>query len=283
MGQSSAGLTGSRPMRRRGRNIPPAGAAMLSPRVRVFPSPKELGPALGTFVVGAASQAVQSRGRFAVAVSGGGLVPLLAAELPAALERESRMPGADSQRWILGFCDERLVPFDDPQSTCGLYRKQLFSKISIPNNQVVAINPSLPVDEAADKYAEKLRELFPGENIPVFDLLLLGIGPDGHTCSLFPDHPLLQEQSKIIAPISDSPKPPPKRITMTLPLLNAARNAVFVVTGESKASILKDILEGHQKNPLPAARIKLAKGEVHWFIDEAAASKLTMKVERVHK
>ncbi|XP_069783416.1 6-phosphogluconolactonase [Narcine bancroftii] len=256
---------------------------MSLPRVRVFPSVRELAPALGHLVLSAASQAVQSRGRFALAVSGGSLVGMLAAELPAALDRESRQPGADCKHWILGFCDERLVPFENPESTCGLYRKHLFSKISIPNNHVVAINPALSVEEAADKYAEKLRELFPGDNIPIFDLLILGIGPDGHTCSLFPNHPLLQEQSKIIAPISDSPKPPAKRITMTLPLLNAARCAVFVVTGESKAPALKDILEGHKENPLPAALIQPAEGEVHWLVDEAAASKLTIEVDRTHQ
>ncbi|XP_041033291.1 6-phosphogluconolactonase [Carcharodon carcharias] len=253
---------------------------MLSPRVCVFPSTRELGPAVGRFLLAQAGAAVRERGRFALAVSGGSLVPLLAAELPEAAVREPEPPGAAWSRWVLGFCDERLVPFESPDSTCGLYRKHLLSKISIPNNHVVAINPTLSVEEAADKYAESLRELFPGDNIPVFDLLILGIGPDGHTCSLFPDHPLLQEQSKIIAPISDSPKPPPKRITMTLPLLNAARCALFVVTGENKAAVLKDILEGHNENPLPAARIQPVKGEVHWLIDEAAASKLTIKVDR---
>ncbi|XP_048473942.1 6-phosphogluconolactonase [Rhincodon typus] len=253
---------------------------MAAPRVCVFPSARELGPALSSFVLAEAARAVSQRGRFAVAVSGGSLVSLLAAELPDAAAREPEHPGANWSRWVLGFCDERLVPFESPDSTCGLYRKQLLSKISIPNNYVIAINPMLSVEEAADKYAERLRELFPGDNVPVFDLLILGIGPDGHTCSLFPDHPLLQEQSKIIAPISDSPKPPPKRITMTLPLLNAARCALFVVTGESKAAVVKDILEGHSENPLPAARVRPVKGEVHWFIDEAAASKLTIKVDR---
>ncbi|XP_078091134.1 6-phosphogluconolactonase [Mustelus asterias] len=254
---------------------------MSSPRVSVFPSTRELGPALGDLVLAQAAGAVGERGRFALAVSGGSLVSLLSAELPQAAARQAESPGAAAwSRWVLGFCDERLVPFESPDSTCGQYRKHLLSKISIPNNHVVAINPSLSVEEAADKYAERLRELFPGDNVPVFDLLILGIGPDGHTCSLFPDHPLLQEQSKIIAPISDSPKPPPKRITMTLPLLNAARCALFVVTGESKAAVLKEILEGQGGNPLPAARIQPAKGEVHWLLDEAAASKLTIKVER---
>uniref|UniRef100_A0A4W3JS25 6-phosphogluconolactonase n=1 Tax=Callorhinchus milii TaxID=7868 RepID=A0A4W3JS25_CALMI len=154
-----------------------------------------------------------------------------------------------------------------------LIQKQLLSKISIPNNHVVAINPTLPVEEAAKDYAVRLRELFPGDNMPVFDLLILGMGPDGHTCSLFPDHPLLKEQTQIIAPISNSPKPPPRRITMTLPLLNAARSAVFVVTGDSKATVLKEVLEGKSANPLPAGLVQPA--EVNWFVDQASASKLS--------
>ncbi|XP_034647922.1 6-phosphogluconolactonase isoform X1 [Trachemys scripta elegans] len=182
--------------------------------------------------------------------------------------------------WVLAFCDERLVPVEDPESTYGAYKTHLLSKISIPENQVVIINPSLPVEEAASDYAEKLKEAFQGENMPVFDLLILGIGPDGHTCSLFPDHPLLQEKEKIVASISDSPKPPPERITLTLPVLNAARTVVFVATGESKAAILKRILEGDEENPLPAALVQPHTGKLHWFLDESAAKELTVPFEK---
>jgi len=91
-----------------------------------------------------------------------------------------------------GFCDERLVPFEHAESTYGLYRTHLLSRLPIPDSQVITINPQLPVEEAAEDYAKKLRQAFQGDSIPVFDLLILGVGPDGHTCSLFPDHPLLQ-------------------------------------------------------------------------------------------
>nr|KAF6478901.1 hypothetical protein HJG59_000124 [Molossus molossus] len=156
----------------------------------------------------------------------------------------------------------------------------LLSKLPIPDSQVITINPQLPVEEAAEDYAKKLRKAFQGDSIPVFDLLILGVGPDGHTCSLFPDHPLLQEREKIVAPISDSPKPPPQRVTLTLPVLNAARNVIFVATGEGKAAVLKRILENKEDSLLPAALVQPHTGKLCWFLDEAAAGLLTVPFEK---
>nr|XP_045016939.1 6-phosphogluconolactonase isoform X2 [Jaculus jaculus] len=156
----------------------------------------------------------------------------------------------------------------------------LFSKLPVPDSQVITINPTLPVSDAAEDYAKKLRQAFQGDAIPVFDLLILGVGPDGHTCSLFPGHPLLQEREKIVAPISDSPKPPPERVTLTLPVLNAARTVIFVATGEGKAAVLKRLLEDKEDSPLPAALVQPHTGKLCWFLDESAARLLTLPFEK---
>ncbi|XP_066564160.1 6-phosphogluconolactonase [Amia ocellicauda] len=243
-------------------------------RVLVFPSSEELGPSLARFISARAKLALaSSRGRFSLGLSGGSLVSMLSQHLPT-------LPSLDCSKWLVGFCDERLVSFEDPESTYGLYKSQLLSKINIPETQVLAIDPALTVDEAAKDYAHKLSEAFPNEEIPAFDLLLLGMGPDGHTCSLFPEHPLLEEKQLTVAPISDSPKPPPQRVTLTLPVLNSARCIAFVSTGGSKAPVLKHVLEGGEGPAMPAARVRPSPGELLWFVDEAAAASLTRSVER---
>ncbi|XP_041862101.1 6-phosphogluconolactonase [Melanotaenia boesemani] len=246
---------------------------MAGRRVVVFPSSAELGPVLAQLVKSRADKAISARGRFTLGLSGGSLVSILGKELLA-------LPELDCSKWVVGFCDERLVSFDDPESTYGLYKNQLFSKINIPASGILTIDPSLPVKECAEDYTCKLKEAFPGDHFPVFDILLLGMGPDGHTCSLFPDHPLLEETQKIVAPISDSPKPPPQRVTMTFPVVNSAHCVAFVSTGGSKAPVLKEVLEGKEGPALPAARVVPTVGELFWLIDDPAAASLTIQVER---
>ncbi|XP_045236701.2 6-phosphogluconolactonase isoform X2 [Macaca fascicularis] len=212
--------------------------------ISVFSSPQELGASLAQLVAQRAACCLAgSRARFALGLSGGSLVSMLARELPAAVAPAGPVSLA---RWTLGFCDERLVPFDHAESTYGLYRTHLLSRLPIPESQVITINPELPVEEAAEDYAKKLR----------------------------------QEREKIVAPISDSPKPPPQRVTLTLPVLNAARTVIFVATGEGKAAILKRILEDQEENPVPAALVQPHTGKLCWFLDEAAARLLTIPFEK---
>lgn len=167
----------------------------------------------------------------------------------------------DWLKWRFFFCDERLVDFNNPDSTFAEYRDKFISNLPISEDQFIKINPQLSgnqilysfsinvilmtynifiaVDEAAKDYIQKMSVYFAPYDLPRFDALILGVGPDGHTCSLFPGHKLCEETSVWVAPISDSPKPPPNRITFTFPILNNARYCAFIATGSSKADILK--------------------------------------------
>ncbi|XP_063038022.1 6-phosphogluconolactonase-like isoform X1 [Melospiza melodia melodia] len=238
--------------------------------VSVFPSPGELGAALARSVAEAAAEAVASGGRFTLGLSGGSLVQLLARELPAAL---SAVAGSEPSRWLVAFCDERLVPPEHPESTGGAYRAQLLPRLPAPP-RVLWVRSELGPAEAARDYEGRLRQEFPGEDPPRFELLLLGVGPDGHTASLFPGHALLQEQNSLISYLLDSPKPPPQRVTMTLPLLNAAKSVLVVATGASKAPVIQRILEQQEPDPVPAARLRPRSGRLRWLLDREAAAEL---------
>ncbi|XP_068130573.1 6-phosphogluconolactonase [Hyperolius riggenbachi] len=238
-------------------------------QIRVFPSPAELALSLSQLLHH------ESRGRshFTLGLSGGSLVQLLSRELPKTV-------GLNTEGWKVVMCDERLVPFTDPESTYGEYQRQLVPLGILSESQFITVDPSLSVEDAAADYTKKLREIFPGDELPTFDLLILGVGPDGHTASLFPGHPLLQVTDQIVASITDSPKPPPQRVTLTLPVINSAKTVVFVATGEGKAAVLRRILQEEESDPLPAARVCPMRGKLLWFLDEPAARDLTCPVEK---
>lgn len=135
--------------------------------------------------------------------------------------------------------------------------------------QFVSIEVNDPLEKVAKDYEATIRKDFNmPTGVPSFDLLLLGVGPDGHTASLFPGHGLLDVTDRLIASISDSPKPPPQRITMTFPLINNARFSIFAVPGKGKADIIKKIF-GEQED-LPAGRVK-AREKVYWLLDQDSA------------
>lgn len=181
----------------------------------------------------------------------------------------------DFSKWQIFFCDERFVDESDPECTFGVYKANLLPHVPIKEEQFFKINHSLSLEECAEKYELDMRKAFNLNGttaVPIFDLLLLGMGPDGHTCSLFPGHALLEEKQRLIAPISDSPKPPPERVTMTFGLINNARCCIFAMAGEGKAEMVKRIL-GDREN-LPATKVKPTSGDLYWIIDSAAASLL---------
>lgn len=201
-----------------------------------------------------------------VGLSGGSLVGMLASVLPGV--------NTDWSRWRFFFCDERVVPFADADSTYGCYKAQLMPQLGLKEEQFVVIDPSLSAEQAAMDYSSKLSQYF-GETLPEFDLLLLGMGPDGHTCSLFPGHGVLREKSRWVSEVTDSPKPPPCRVTLTLPVLNNAKLALFAISGKEKAdTVLKVLHPGDGEFLLPAALVKPSRGDVVWLLDVGAASLL---------
>lgn len=182
------------------------------------------------------------------------------------------------------YADERVVHLDHPDSNHNLCQTTIFSKVPIPPNNIHTIDvpessdlDTIDLEELSDAYEKKLITEFAQKDsarFPVFDLILLGIGPDGHTCSLFPGHALLSEEDRWVAYIEDSPKPPLRRLTLTFPVLNHATRVVFVATGEGKVDILNTILDKPHEG-LPASRVRPAfPGQVYWFVDDAASAKV---------
>lgn len=244
------------------------------PNLFAFPAVDALTPALRSYVILCQNAGITRHGVFKVGVSGGSLPKTLAAALLAA-------PTSDDDRirfdkWEIFFADERAVPLEHEDSNYGLLKKELLDKIPAefgqPTVHPIDVQYLDDTQELADQYEQLLVRSFASRDsvkLPIFDLLLLGTGPDGHTCSLFPGHPLLRETTAWVAPIEDSPKPPPRRVTLTLPVVTHAVKVAFVATGGGKKEIMKEIFE--QGNGLPAALVNEATGErCSWFTDEAA-------------
>jgi len=205
-------------------------------------------------------KAIERDNVFKIGLSGGSLAKFLSIGLPKL--------DTDWSKWIFFFCDERVVPFESADSTYGIYRNSLIDVLQLSEKQFLKIDPHLPAEEASKDYIKKMAVHFPPDSLPRFHLLLLGMGPDGHTCSLFPGHRICDDTSVWVAPITNAPKPPPSRITLTFPVVNNAECCVFAVSGAAKADMIKRILK--DKEDLPAGRVKPTDGIVHWLLDSEA-------------
>jgi 6-phosphogluconolactonase len=251
-----------------------------APILHSFASLPELVESLATFVIAAQKEAIEKKGRFTIAISGG--------SLPKQLAGLVGKPAVKWDKWQVFYADERVVPLDHEDSNHKLCTTELFSKVPIPTENIHVIDPSLDtnpssgsidagLEEVADAYEKTLIREFASANaarFPVFDLILLGTGPDGHTASLFPGHSLLAEEDRWVAPIADSPKPPPRRITLTLPVLNHAARVAFVAAGAGKVDTLVTILDKPEEG-LPSSRVRPKDpGQLFWFVDDAAAAKV---------
>jgi len=232
----------------------------------------DLSDALGSFIVDCSRRSIEDHGRFTIAFSGGSA----ATSVCACMNIDKFKTAVDWSKWFVFFCDERYVELTDADSNYKAINDGLLSTIpQINPTQVFKLNKSLPtVQEAATAYEQDVRSVFKDvEGFPSFDLLVLGMGPDGHICSLFPNHPLLKESTLWVGSLSDSPKPPAERITLTLGVVNSANNVLFYTTGKGKAENIKKAIECQPSEEIPASLVH-PKGDVHWFMDEDAASLL---------
>jgi 6-phosphogluconolactonase len=241
--------------------------------LRRLTTPQDLFQAAAEEVIRAATSAIAERDRFTIALSGGStprnLYTLIAANA------SSTLPWA---QMFFFWGDERHVPPDDRDSNYRMAKETLLSKVPVPAANIFRI-PSENSDAlaAADAYEQTLRKFFlvaPGE-FPRFDLILLGLGPDGHAASLFPETAALQEKSRLVV-ANWVEKLNTSRITLTLPVLNAARCVAFLVSGTDKAPVLHEVLEGHAPGEkYPSKLVQPNEGKLIWFVDRAAASELS--------
>lgn len=194
---------------------------MASPQLHVVDGDDALQQQVCDLIAEVSKKTVANHGYFSVGFSGGSAAKIVCKGL---------RPRSDVEwsKWHVYTCDERHVQLSSADSNIAYVQKELLDHVSVPASNIYAINPSVDVNEAAEDYVRKIRKLYPDESqVPAFDLLILGMGPDGHTCSLFPGHPGLEEGVRLVIPITDSPKPPPQRITLTYPVLNNAKYGAY--------------------------------------------------------
>jgi 6-phosphogluconolactonase len=236
---------------------------------RVSPDIEALSHAALEAVLNDLHEAVKLRGRFAIALSGGH-TPSKMYALWAQNEKYRLETPWDRVHIFWG--DERYVPAGDPLSNYRMTRETLLSHVPIPAANVHPTPTNLPTPQAAAAaYDSELREFFDSAP-PSFDVTLLGIGPEGHTASLFPGSPALDEKKLWVEAVTVQATPP-NRLTFTLPVLNQSRNTYFLAAGEGKKQIL-DALRAEPdpaNSPYPAARIQPLDGRVLWFLDEPAS------------
>ncbi|HJZ87268.1 MAG TPA: 6-phosphogluconolactonase [Polyangia bacterium] len=220
-------------------------------------SPDEMARQFVRRFLHAARAAVAARRRFACALTGGSSARLYRALHDAEL---------DWERIELYWGDERAVPPDHADSNFRLARENLIDEVPIPEENI----HRMPAEEDDLEAASRLYE----EELPAsFDLVHLGMGADGHVCSLFPGHPVLEERLAHVRPIYDAPKPPPRRLTLTLNALQVARVVLFTVSGPDKADAVRTAIEDTHSQ-LPAARVAHGPVPVAFLLDRTAGSQL---------
>ena len=229
-------------------------------------------------IVDVAVEAVKARRRFTVALAGG-VTPRTTYERLASLPLRDQMPW--DHTWVF-FGDERGVPPDHPDSNYRMANAALLSKVPIPAAQIARLRGEADdAEAAAAEYARAMTEVFGSRRgeLPSFDLILLGMGVDGHTASLFPGSPVLKEVFRPVAAVHAAAASIPQRFTFTFPLINAAARVMFLVAGSEKAKVLKAALT-EPASGLPASMVHPVNGRLTWLLDRPAAALLDVGKKR---
>jgi len=242
--------------------------------IRIYNDPEKLSQTAAMTFFEQVSHAISERGRFSVVLSGGE-TPRRLYEILATPPFQERICWGDVHVF---WSDERCVPPDDPRSNARMARQALLNHVPIPPENIHPIHCETSPQQAALSYEQELRDFF-GSQPPIFDLVLLGLGENGHTASLFPHTPVLKEQQHWVAEVYVA-ELDMYRVTLTAPLINQARQVVFLVCGSEKASVLQNVLEGaYQPNDLPAQLIRPNGAQPIWLVDKAASRKLAVENE----
>lgn len=239
-------------------------------KIKVFPDVYRVSRTAAEYFVSRSQVAIKERGRFAVALCGG----TTPEQMYALLATEAFARRVKWEQVHLFWGDERCVPPNNIDSNYWMVRHAMLDTLSIPPENIHRIHGEMKPDHAAADYDTKLREFFAPASQPRFDLVLLGMGADGHTASLFPHSQALEAQKAwVVANYIDEMRA--WRVTLTANAINQAANVVFLVTGSNKARTVKAVLEGEKRpTDLPAQMIDPEEGELFWLLDEEAASLL---------
>jgi 6-phosphogluconolactonase len=249
----------------------------MTQQIRVFADSAALADAAARHIVERAHTAVDDHQRFTIALSGGS-TPRAVFERLAQPDLSGQMPW--SQCYVF-WSDDRAVPLDHPDSNYRMACDALLSQVPIPKENIKPVLSQVEdLDAAAQHYARVIRSTVPGSP-PRFDLLLLGMGPDGHTASLFPHSPQLQPGDALVVATPVAPlKPYVRRITFTATLINAAKEILCMATGGDKAEMLRRVLEGpRQTAELPAQLVAPDSGTLLWLLDQA----ITRELQQSHE
>ena len=237
----------------------------MNKNIHAYPNKEKLVAATTERIADCMEQAIQKNGLCNMALSGGktpgGIFSLLASN-----------PYRDRLDWSrlhIFWGDERMVPPEHQDSNFRLVQETLLDHIKMPDENVHRMRGEIAPEEAAKEYAELLHDHFKG-SLPCFDLMLLGLGEDGHTASLFPETDAVEECEKHAVAVF-VPKLDAWRVTLTLPVLNAARKILFLVSGKSKSKMVQRIMSNKQPaKEIPATMVNPQNGEIHWMMDSEA-------------